>query len=64
MESAVEAASCVDELDRRGVRDRFETRFTVERMALDYIDIYHRLSAGAVHGPVSRPQAEVSPLAL
>ncbi|MGD9978967.1 MAG: glycosyltransferase family 4 protein [Hyphomonadaceae bacterium] len=64
MEAAVNAAMRVDELDRAAVRNRFETRFTVERMALDYIDIYHRLSAGVLPGSAPRPQPAVSPLAL
>ncbi len=29
-------------LDRRGVRRRFEERFSATRMALDYVDVYHR----------------------
>jgi glycosyltransferase involved in cell wall biosynthesis len=47
MDAAVAAAERVDELDRAGVRKQFETRFTVERMALDYVDIYRRLAGGA-----------------
>jgi glycosyltransferase involved in cell wall biosynthesis len=63
MEAAVDAAARIGELDRRKVRARFETRFTVERMALDYVDIYHSLSA-AVAGPAPRTQTTVSPIAL
>ncbi|MGD9967889.1 MAG: glycosyltransferase family 4 protein [Hyphomonadaceae bacterium] len=64
MEAAADAAERIEALDRRGVRDRFETRFTVERMALDYIDIYHQLTGAAVHGLAPRSQTAVSPLAL
>jgi glycosyltransferase involved in cell wall biosynthesis len=64
MEAAVEAAARIGELDRRKVRARFETRFTAERMALDYVDIYHLLSAAAVAGPAPRTQTTVSPIAL
>jgi glycosyltransferase involved in cell wall biosynthesis len=64
MDGAVDAVARVDELDRRVVRDRFETRFTAERMALDYVDIYRRLAGAAVAGTMQRTQPEVSPLAL
>jgi glycosyltransferase involved in cell wall biosynthesis len=64
MEAALDAAARVDELDRRGVREQFEARFTVERMALDYVDIYHLQSAGTVTGPAQRAQTAVSPITL
>ncbi|MGE7368766.1 glycosyltransferase family 4 protein [Neorhizobium sp. NPDC001467] len=44
-EEAVEAVSRVHTLDRRRIRARFEERFTSERMARDYIDIYERMLA-------------------
>jgi glycosyltransferase involved in cell wall biosynthesis len=42
----VAAAEQVAYLDRASVRATFERRFTVERMAQDYVDIYRRLTAG------------------
>ncbi|HYD86343.1 MAG TPA: glycosyltransferase family 4 protein [Vitreimonas sp.] len=47
IDEAVAAIMRLDSLDRETVRAQFEARFTVERMALDYVDIYRRLSAGA-----------------
>ena len=43
IDEAVMAVRRVASLDRATVRDRFERRFTVERMAGDYVDIYRRL---------------------
>jgi len=43
---AAEAVEAAAALDRRRVRQRFEERFTAERMARDYLAIYRRL-AGA-----------------
>jgi glycosyltransferase involved in cell wall biosynthesis len=43
MEEAVEAVDKVETLDRRKVRQMFEKRFTVERMARDYLAIYRGL---------------------
>jgi glycosyltransferase involved in cell wall biosynthesis len=43
VDSAVRAVREVTHYDRRGVRRRFDERFTVERMAQAYIDVYHRL---------------------
>jgi glycosyltransferase involved in cell wall biosynthesis len=46
--AAVDAVRRVAELDRATVRRRFEQRFTAERMARDYLQIYRRLvSAGS-----------------
>lgn len=45
IQSAVSAVELVDELPRRDVRDAFERRFTVERMAKDYLSIYERLAS-------------------
>ncbi len=44
---AVEALSRIDALDRARVRARFEARFTAERMARDYLEIYRRLLESA-----------------
>jgi glycosyltransferase involved in cell wall biosynthesis len=42
---AVTALRRVAELDRASIRRRFEERFTAERMAREYLAIYHRLLA-------------------
>jgi glycogen debranching enzyme/glycosyltransferase involved in cell wall biosynthesis len=42
---AVEAVSRTKTLDRNKVRQEFEKRFTVERMARDYLDIYRSLAS-------------------
>lgn len=47
VDEAIEALKKLDHLDRARVRARFEERFTVERMARDYIEIYARLSSAA-----------------
>jgi len=40
-------------IDRRGVRRRFEERFSAQRMANDYVSVYHNLSrSGAESGLV------------
>ena len=46
IEGASAAVDHLDEIDRAGVRDAFERRFNVSRMAHDYIDVYERLIAG------------------
>jgi len=46
VESVEEAVSSMDSLlalDRKHIRRRFEARFTADRMAWDYVDIYRRL---------------------
>ena len=43
IEEAVMAIRRVASLDRAKVRAQFERRFTVERMAGDYVDVYRRL---------------------
>jgi glycosyltransferase involved in cell wall biosynthesis len=40
---AVTALDHIGALDRRSIRRQFERRFTVERMAQDYLDTYRRL---------------------
>nr|WP_244478375.1 glycosyltransferase family 4 protein [Methylobacterium sp. Leaf113] len=42
---AVAALGRIDRLDRAHIRRRFEARFTADRMAADYLAIYHRLLA-------------------
>ncbi len=49
---AVQAINLIENLDRRAVRRTFEERFSVERMAADYLAIYRRLS---YRGPVTKP---------
>jgi glycosyltransferase involved in cell wall biosynthesis len=45
---AVDAVKRVSLLDRQLVRRRFEQRFSVERMARDYLRIYRELANGDV----------------
>jgi glycosyltransferase involved in cell wall biosynthesis len=52
VESAVRAVDAIDLIDRRRCRAEFETRFTAERMALDYVKIYTKVLSGL--GPRSR----------
>ena len=44
VEDAVAAVRRCDEIDRAAVRASFETRFTVQRMTRDYLDLYRRLA--------------------
>jgi glycosyltransferase involved in cell wall biosynthesis len=44
IDEAVEAIGQAQKLDRREIRHRFEQRFSVTRMARDYVEIYHRLA--------------------
>src|SRR5690606_34821465 len=45
IDEAVAAVGKIDALNRRWVRKCFERRFTVERMARDYVTLYNRLAA-------------------
>jgi glycosyltransferase involved in cell wall biosynthesis len=45
LDDAVEAVRRIDDLDRRDCRLAFERRFTVARMATQYVDVYRRLVA-------------------
>jgi glycosyltransferase involved in cell wall biosynthesis len=45
IEESVAAAERLGEISRRGCRESFERRFTVERMARDYLEVYERLIA-------------------
>jgi glycosyltransferase involved in cell wall biosynthesis len=47
IDQALEALNRVTRLDRVKVRKRFEQRFTVERMARDYVALYQRLAKDA-----------------
>lgn len=42
-QEAVHAVSRLGQIDRRGVRVRFEERFTANRMAQEYLDKYESL---------------------
>jgi hypothetical protein len=44
LDDAVRATEAATRLDRRRVRRRFEERFSVERMARDYVAVYKRLA--------------------
>ena len=43
VESAVEAVKCIRSIDRKRCRQAFEERFTVERMASEYVAVYRDL---------------------
>ncbi len=49
IDSAVAAVGRLDGFDRAACRTRFEERFTVERMAHDYLKVYERLIGAAAH---------------
>jgi glycosyltransferase involved in cell wall biosynthesis len=46
---AVAAVGRLDEIDRAGVRAAFEARFTVERMARDYLRVYEKVIDARTH---------------
>jgi glycosyltransferase involved in cell wall biosynthesis len=46
VESAVDAVRRVPQLDRHGVRARFEQRFSAERMTRDYLKLYQKITSG------------------
>jgi glycosyltransferase involved in cell wall biosynthesis len=48
LESAIEAVYKLDQFDRSAIRARFEERFTVQRMASDYVSVYRSLLAASV----------------
>jgi len=43
VEAAIEAAGRIDTLDRRACRAAYEQRFTVARMAAQYVEVYQRM---------------------
>jgi glycosyltransferase involved in cell wall biosynthesis len=47
-------------LDRRRCRQRFEQRFTAERMARDYVDVYRRVAAHRAPVEFAASDREVS----
>jgi hypothetical protein len=44
---AVTALGRLPEINRAGVRARFEQRWTARRMAQDYVEVYQRLARAA-----------------
>jgi glycosyltransferase involved in cell wall biosynthesis len=48
IDDAVEATAALKDLSRRRVRDVFETRFTAERMAHDYVTVYQSVLSPGV----------------
>jgi glycosyltransferase involved in cell wall biosynthesis len=46
VEDAVAAVHRATALDRRGVRAAFDQRFTAERMAAEYLEVYEEVGAG------------------
>jgi glycosyltransferase involved in cell wall biosynthesis len=48
IDEAAAAVTSARRLDRRTCREMFERRFTSERMARDYLQIYRQLSGGAM----------------
>jgi glycosyltransferase involved in cell wall biosynthesis len=61
MDEAVRAVSRLTELDRSAIRNRFEERFSAQRMARDYVEIYRRLVEGNSRHCVLRPLRSVPP---
>jgi len=49
MDAAVDAVRRLERIDRTACRDAFARRFTAERMAQDYVDVYRTLLTGAQH---------------
>jgi glycosyltransferase involved in cell wall biosynthesis len=63
VQEAVENIGHVLRLDRRKVRATFEKRFTAERMARDYVDIYRQLpGTRAKVAPLHRADAHAPDL--
>jgi glycosyltransferase involved in cell wall biosynthesis len=56
VDGAARAVGRLGALDRKRVRATFERRFTVERMAQDYVDIYRTRAAAHRHRSLERPQ--------
>jgi glycosyltransferase involved in cell wall biosynthesis len=51
-DEAVEAVARIDAIDRAACRASFESRFTAERMASEYVAIYRTLAAACAHSPM------------
>jgi glycosyltransferase involved in cell wall biosynthesis len=66
VDDAVQAVQRVEKLSRRVCREEFERRFDARRMAVEYLNLYHRLvhSAGQAISPIvngARATAFVGP---
>jgi hypothetical protein len=66
---AIDAVRRLGTLDRRRIRERFEARFTAQRMAENYLALYARLIAARSGKAASErspraPQAEAAPQRL
>jgi glycosyltransferase involved in cell wall biosynthesis len=59
-EEAIAALPDVLSLDRRTVRRRFEERFSAERMARDYLKVYHSLLNAPVRGDFEGRELETA----
>ena len=57
-EEAIAVLPDVLSLDRRAVRQRFEERFSAERMARDYLKVYHSLLRAPARGEVEDRELE------
>jgi glycosyltransferase involved in cell wall biosynthesis len=60
IDDAVEATCAIETLDRRRVREVFDRRFTVERMARDYVAVYETLVKDNATPPQTRRAARVA----
>jgi glycosyltransferase involved in cell wall biosynthesis len=60
IDDAVEATRAIGTLDRRACRGVFDQRFTAERMARDYVDVYETLISDDLEPPQSRRSARVA----
>jgi glycosyltransferase involved in cell wall biosynthesis len=58
VDAAVAAVHRLDRIDRTTCRDVFARRFTAERMAQDYVDVYRSLLAADLHTNSSQWQAQ------
>ena len=52
---AITAIRQLDQLDRTRVREQFERRFTAQRMAREYADLYKTLLNGSADGRIGIP---------
>jgi glycosyltransferase involved in cell wall biosynthesis len=57
VDEAVAAVQAIDQLDRRACRRAFEERFTSERMARDYLQLYQSMTASTETEPRLDPWA-------
>jgi glycosyltransferase involved in cell wall biosynthesis len=65
IDEAIRTVPEVIRLDRRAVRRRFENRFSAQRMAVDYLDVYRDVNRAAKRGLAQiDPELELSVEAL